>query len=103
MPTIDYSRFYRYEELMALLRGFADENPDYVSLETIGTSHEGRAIPVGRLPLRARGARITKQLGHAQSRVLGRRNNSFDRADGVKRVFVLHRLADEGASQQCRR
>ena len=25
MPAIDYSRFYRYDELMALLRGFAAE------------------------------------------------------------------------------
>ena len=27
MPTIDYSRFYRYDDLMALLRAFAAENP----------------------------------------------------------------------------
>ena len=56
MPTIDYSRFYRYDDLMAILRSFADENPDYVSLETIGTSHEGRAIPVVTLTQRATGA-----------------------------------------------
>ncbi|MBC8119524.1 MAG: carboxypeptidase, partial [Burkholderiaceae bacterium] len=46
MPAIDYSRFYRYDELTAILRAFSDENPDYVSLGTIGNSHEGRAIPL---------------------------------------------------------
>ena len=56
MPAIDYSRFSRYEELLAILRGFVDESPDYVSLETIGTSHEGRAIPVITLTNRATGA-----------------------------------------------
>ncbi|MEO8188439.1 MAG: M14 family zinc carboxypeptidase, partial [Burkholderiaceae bacterium] len=60
MPAVDYSRFYRYEDLMAILRGFADENPDYVSLETIGTSHEGRAIPVVTLTHCATGAAIDK-------------------------------------------
>ena len=60
MPTIDYSRFYRYDDLMAILRSFADENPDYVSVETIGTSHEGRAIPVVTLTHRATGAATDK-------------------------------------------
>ena len=42
MPAIDYSRFYRYDELMALLRGFAAEHPAHVAVESIGRSHEGR-------------------------------------------------------------
>ena len=46
MPAIDFSRFYRYDDLMALLRAFVAEHPQYIALETLGTSHEGRAIPV---------------------------------------------------------
>jgi murein tripeptide amidase MpaA len=46
MPTIDHSRFYRYDELVALLRAFAAEQPHFVALETIGRSHEGRDIPL---------------------------------------------------------
>jgi murein tripeptide amidase MpaA len=60
MPTIDYSRFYRYDDLMAILRGFADENPEYISLETIGTSHEGRAIPLLTITNRRTGAASDK-------------------------------------------
>jgi len=46
MPTIDHSRFYRYDELVALLRAFAAKHPRFVALETIGRSHEGRDIPL---------------------------------------------------------
>jgi murein tripeptide amidase MpaA len=55
MPAIDYSRFYRYDELMALLRGFAAEHPGYVEVESIGRSHEGRDIPLVTLTNRATG------------------------------------------------
>nr|MBA2549052.1 carboxypeptidase [Burkholderiaceae bacterium] len=60
MPTIDYSRFYRYEELIGILRAFAEENPDYIAMETIGTSHEGRAVPLLTLTNRNTGAAANK-------------------------------------------
>src|SRR5512144_1736073 len=46
MPAIDYSRFYRYDDLMALLRTFASEHPGHVDVTSIGRSHEGRDIPL---------------------------------------------------------
>jgi murein tripeptide amidase MpaA len=46
MPTIDHSRFYRYDELVALIRALAEEYPRYITLETIGRSFEGRDIPL---------------------------------------------------------
>jgi murein tripeptide amidase MpaA len=46
MPAIDFSRFHRYAELVALLKSFAAERPDVVAYSEIGTSHEGRAIPL---------------------------------------------------------
>jgi hypothetical protein len=60
MPVIDYSRFYRFDDLMALLRAFVAENPQYVALETIGTSHEGRAILLLTLTNTATGAASDK-------------------------------------------
>jgi murein tripeptide amidase MpaA len=56
MHSIDYSRFYRYEELMALLRALAAEHPQYVTLESLGTSFEGRSIPVMTITNTATGA-----------------------------------------------
>jgi murein tripeptide amidase MpaA len=46
MPTIAFDRFYRHAELMDLLAALVREHPRLASLETIGRSHEGRAIPV---------------------------------------------------------
>jgi len=44
MPVIAFDRYYRYHDLTALLRAYVSEYPDLVSLESIGTSHEGRDI-----------------------------------------------------------
>jgi murein tripeptide amidase MpaA len=60
MPAIDYSRFYRYDDLMALLRAFAAERPHCIQLSTLGTSHEGRAIPLLTITNAATGAASDK-------------------------------------------
>lgn len=44
MPTIAFDRFYRYDELTALLQSYAAEYPNLVQMESIGRSHEGRDI-----------------------------------------------------------
>ena len=44
MPSIAFDRFYRYADLTALLRAFAQEHPELVAIESIGKSHEGRDI-----------------------------------------------------------
>lgn len=46
MPVLDFSRFLKYDELIAVLRAFETEMPQFVSLQFIGKSHEGRDIPV---------------------------------------------------------
>lgn len=44
MPELHFDRYYRYADLTEILRGFQSENPQYVSLSTIGKSYEGRDI-----------------------------------------------------------
>ena len=44
MPEIAFDRYYRYDELTALLQAYAAEFPALVGLESIGTSHEGKTI-----------------------------------------------------------
>ncbi|MCC6196282.1 MAG: carboxypeptidase, partial [Burkholderiales bacterium] len=44
MPAIAFDRFYRYAELTDLLHAYAREHPDFVQVESIGRSHEGRDI-----------------------------------------------------------
>jgi murein tripeptide amidase MpaA len=44
MPTLDWSRYWRYDEVTRLLQEFAAEHPDLVAVSSIGKSHEGRDI-----------------------------------------------------------
>jgi len=44
MPDIHFDRYYRYEELTALLQAYAEEYPSLVTVESIGRSYEGRDI-----------------------------------------------------------
>ena len=44
MPDLHFDRYYRYDELTAVLKAFADEHPDLVKLETLGQSYEGRDV-----------------------------------------------------------
>ncbi len=44
MPEVSFDRYYRYDDLTAILRSYADEHPGLVRLESIGKSHEGREI-----------------------------------------------------------
>ncbi len=46
LPNMDYGfdRYLRYDELVEWLHQIAGEHPGLVSLETYGTSHEGRDL-----------------------------------------------------------
>ena len=44
MRDVAYDHFYDYDELSETLRSWADEAPALCSLESIGTSYEGRDI-----------------------------------------------------------
>lgn len=44
MPEVHFDRYYRYDDLTAILKAFADEFPNLVKLESIGKSYEGRDI-----------------------------------------------------------
>jgi len=44
MPDVRFDTYYRYEDLTRILRGYAEEYPGLVRLESIGKSFEGRDI-----------------------------------------------------------
>lgn len=51
--TMQYSasKYYRYEEMMELLRLWAAEYPEILTLSELGTSYEGRSIPLVRMTI----------------------------------------------------
>jgi murein tripeptide amidase MpaA len=44
VPAVEFDRFYRYDELTEILRGWAEESPNLFRLDSIGHSFEGREI-----------------------------------------------------------
>ena len=44
MPNIQFNHLYRYQDLSRIIKQFAEENPNLVRVESIGTSYEGRDI-----------------------------------------------------------
>ena len=60
MPTIEFTRYYRYDELTDALKGFADEYSSLATLESIGKSYEGRDIWCMAITNRATGPDLEK-------------------------------------------
>ncbi|NCW99262.1 MAG: hypothetical protein EBW71_09875, partial [Betaproteobacteria bacterium] len=56
LMTIDFSRFYRHDELSALLHDLVRDHPDRLRIDSMGKSHEGRDIWVLTLTRFATGA-----------------------------------------------
>ena len=44
MPDVPFNTYYRYEDLTRILKGYAEEYPQLVRIESIGKSYEGRDI-----------------------------------------------------------
>ncbi len=44
MPDVQFNTFYRYQDLTLILQAYAQEYPQFVRLESIGKSYEGRDI-----------------------------------------------------------
>lgn len=55
MPDTKFDRYYRYDDLTVLLKAYAEEYPELVTVESIGQSYEGRDIWVATITNSATG------------------------------------------------
>lgn len=60
MPEVRFDKYYRYNELLRLLKDFAREFPKLVHVESIGKSYEGRDIWVATVTNAATGVAADK-------------------------------------------
>lgn len=60
MPDIHFDRYYKYDDITRLLQAFAAEYPQLVTVESIGTSYEGRDIWVATVTNTATGIHSEK-------------------------------------------
>jgi murein tripeptide amidase MpaA len=56
MPDIHFDRYYKYDQITALLQAFAADYPQFVTVESIGKSYEGRDIWLATVTHTATGA-----------------------------------------------
>jgi murein tripeptide amidase MpaA len=119
MPTIDFTRYYRNDELEVALKGFAAEYPTLARLDTIGTSWEGRPIWCMTLTQQASGpadekpafwldanihaTEVTGTMGalHVIQTVLGGygSDQTVMRLLDERALYVVPRLNPDGAEQ----
>jgi murein tripeptide amidase MpaA len=89
MPIVRFDRFYRYEELSALLRAFATEYPRLVGIDSIGRSHEGRDIWVLTVTNRSTGEAADKPAFWVDGNI-----HSTEVAASVACVYFLRHLVE---------
>ncbi|MGH8713938.1 MAG: M14 family metallopeptidase, partial [Casimicrobiaceae bacterium] len=87
MPSVRFDRFYRYEELTAILKQYAAEFPHLASIESIGKSHEGRDIWVLTVTSRDTGPAADKPAFWVEGNV-----HATEVAASVACVYFLNHL-----------
>ncbi len=90
MPVIAFDRFYRYTELTELLKAFAQEYPQLVSLEPIGKSHEGRDIWVVTVTNAATGPAADKPAFWVDGNI-----HATEVAASAANLYFLHTLVTQ--------
>lgn len=119
MPTVDYTRYYRYDELTSALRAFADEHPQLATLSSIGKSHAGREIwlmtvtsgatgpaeekPAAWLDANIHASEVTGAMGalHVIERLLTgySRDPAIARLLDTRALYIVPRVNPDGAEQ----
>jgi len=87
MPDLRFDHLYRYEELTAALRALAAERPDLMSLESVGTSHEGRDIWLATLTNTATGPHHEKPAVWLDANI-----HATEITGSTAALHLLHRL-----------
>jgi murein tripeptide amidase MpaA len=87
MPTVEFNRYYRYDELVNLLRAFEEEFPQLVSLESLGKSYEGRDIFLVTVTQKATGPADSKPAFWCDGNI-----HASEVSASTAVLYLLHRL-----------
>ncbi|HEX6288594.1 MAG TPA: M14 family metallopeptidase [Herpetosiphonaceae bacterium] len=93
MPTVDFSQYYRYEELVAMLREYAEAYPQLAALRSIGKSYEGRDLWLMTITNQATGSDTEKPAYWLDGNI-----HATEVTGSTAALHVIHRLLDDYAS-----
>ncbi len=87
MKTYDAQKYYRYDEMMALLQDWAQTYPEMMALSSIGTSYQGREIPL---------VTLTLGSGKKPAVLLSGNLHSIEIIGSCAVLYFIHRLLTDG-------
>lgn len=87
MASIRFDTYYRYDELVKFLTGWAGAHPELVRLEPVGRSHEGRDIHVMRVTSYRTGPDTEKPAFWVDGNI-----HAAELAGSMACLHLLHRL-----------
>jgi Zinc carboxypeptidase len=95
MPGLAFDHFYGYDELTSFLRGWADERPQLVQVESIGRSWEKRDIWLVTLTNLATGAPLDKPGFLVEANI-----HSVEWTGSMAALHLIQRLAEGHGSDE---
>jgi murein tripeptide amidase MpaA len=95
VPTVPFDHFCTYDELTALLQGWAEERPELVAVGSIGRSWEGREIWLATVTNAATGAAEEKPAFLVEANI-----HSIEWTGSAAALHLLRRLVDGYGSDE---
>jgi murein tripeptide amidase MpaA len=92
MPTVDFSQYYTYDHLVAILHEYAEAYPQLATLQSIGKSYEGRDLWLMIITNQATGADTDKPAYWVDGNI-----HATEVTGSTAALHVIHRLLDDYA------
>ncbi|HEY0605792.1 MAG TPA: M14 family metallopeptidase [Herpetosiphonaceae bacterium] len=90
MPSVDFSQYYKYDELVAILHEYAEAYPQLVQLTSIGKSYEGRDLWLMMITNQATGPDVEKPAYWLDGNI-----HASEVTGSTAALHVIHRLLDD--------
>ena len=95
MRAVEFDHFYAYDELTETLRAWAEEAPELCSVESIGTSYEGRDIWLVTVTNTGTGDPLDKPGFLVEANI-----HSMEWTGSAAALHLIHRLLTEHGSDE---
>lgn len=93
MPDVQFNQFYRYDDLVRILKAYAGEYPHLVQVESIGKSYEGRDIWLATVTNTATGEAKEKPAFWVDGNI-----HASELSPSTACLYLIHRLVTEYGS-----
>ncbi|MBV9791747.1 MAG: carboxypeptidase, partial [Chloroflexi bacterium] len=93
MPSVDFSQYYQYDDLVAILREYTEAYPQLAQLTSIGKSYEGRDLWLMTITNQATGKDTEKPAYWVDGNI-----HATEVTGSTAALHVIHRLLDDYAS-----